>query len=343
MSRRVAPLRKAPLLGYHVMASRAAVAPWTPASIAGLKLWIDFSDADTLFTDAGSAKVSSDGDAIYRAADKSGNNNHLNQITSASRPQYRTNVKNGLSVSRYDATDDRLMLTNSVNLLLGTTMFFISKTSSSTFPRGVFGADDVSNVQWRYADSSTLKFAQTGAPGMDFTISCTAANYSIITYRVQPSPQLLEGWVNGASTPGVTDTAWTATTCWITMCGDSYNKTTCLDGDICEWIIYDRCLSDADRTTVRDYLNDKWSIYEPAKAQSLEGLLSFEPEEEKLWWQGADVDVLAQAQPQVELTWWDKANRVVNEALAKAKKYINDKLYQLWQALEDYFTYDEEE
>ena len=80
-----------------------------------------------------------------------------------------------------------------------------------------------------------------------------------------------------------------------------------------------------------------------AKSQSLEGMLSFEAEEEKLWWQGADVDVLAQAQPQVELTWWDKANRVVNAALAKAKKFIDDKLYQLWQAIEDYFTYDEEE
>ena len=72
-----------------------------------------------------------------------------------------------------------------------------------------------------------------------------------------------------------------------------------------------------------------------AKSQSLEGLLSFEPEEETLWWQGADVqdtDILDKVEPQVvELTWW-----------GKAKKYINDKLYQLWQAIEDYFDYHEE-
>jgi hypothetical protein len=63
-------------------------------------------------------------------------------------------------------------------------------------------------------------------------------------------------------------------------------------------------------------------------------MLSFEPEEEKLWWQGADVqdtDILDKVEPQVTLTWWDKA-----------KKYINDKLYQLWQAIEDYFDYKEE-
>lgn len=65
------------------------------------------------------------------------------------------------------------------------------------------------------------------------------------------------------------------------------------------------------------------------KAQSLEGLLDFEAEEEKLWWQGADVE--AQAVEAVELTW-----------LQKAKKWMDDKLYQLWQAIEDYFDYKEE-
>ena len=52
MSRRSAAIHKPPLLGYHVINTRGGGAPaWTPASISGLKLWIDFSDADTLFTD----------------------------------------------------------------------------------------------------------------------------------------------------------------------------------------------------------------------------------------------------------------------------------------------------
>ena len=81
-----------------------------------------------------------------------------------------------------------------------------------------------------------------------------------------------------------------------------------------------------------------------SKAQSLEGLLDFEAEEEKLWWQGADlVEAAAQAIEAPELTWWQKANNVVSDALGKAKKWIDDKLYQLWQAIEDYFGYHEEE
>jgi len=77
------------------------------------------------------------------------------------------------------------------------------------------------------------------------------------------------------------------------------------------------------------------------KAQSLEGLLDFEPEEEKLWWQGEDI-IQPQAVEAPELTWWQKANNVVSDALGKAKEWIDGKLYQLWQAIEDYFDYHEE-
>ena len=84
-----------------------------------------------------------------------------------------------------------------------------------------------------------------------------------------------------------------------------------------------------------------------AKAQSLEGLLEFEPEEEKLWWEGADlVEAAAQvieAPKAPELTRWQRATNVASDALDKAKKWIDSKLYQLWQAIEDYFDYHEEE
>ena len=239
---------------------RAAATAFAPTDISGCNLWIDFSDADTLFTDAGSTKVSSDGDAIYRANDKSGNNNHLNQATSSKRPLYKTNIKNGLSVSRYDTTDDKLMLTNPIDLLTGSTMFFISQTSSSSFPRGVFGADGKANTQWRYTNSTTLGFAQTGAPGMNFYWpNIVAANLTLFSFRLQPSPQVLECYANGQNK--YTDNSWTATSCWITMCGDSYEGQHCLGGDISEWIIYNSFLSDNDRDAVTTYLNNKWAIY----------------------------------------------------------------------------------
>lgn len=69
-----------PLLAYPTMSGAAAA--FDPTSISGLAHWLDFSDADTLFTDAGSTKVSADGNAIYQANDKSGNNSHSTQTTS---------------------------------------------------------------------------------------------------------------------------------------------------------------------------------------------------------------------------------------------------------------------
>lgn len=77
---------------------RVAVASaFSPLDIAGLHAWYDFSDADTMFTDAGSAKVQNDGDLIYQINDKSGNNRNAIQTGADYRLQYKVNIKNGRS------------------------------------------------------------------------------------------------------------------------------------------------------------------------------------------------------------------------------------------------------
>lgn len=72
--------------------------------------WWDFSDASTLFTDAGVTNVVSDGDTIYQVNDKSGNAHHLVQTNASYRPPYKVGVQNGLSVARPDGVDDHWLI-----------------------------------------------------------------------------------------------------------------------------------------------------------------------------------------------------------------------------------------
>jgi hypothetical protein len=74
-----------------------------------LALWLDFSDISTLFQDtAGATPITTDGQAIARASDKSGNARHATNATSGQRPLHKASIQNGLSVARPDGINDSL-------------------------------------------------------------------------------------------------------------------------------------------------------------------------------------------------------------------------------------------
>lgn len=330
MPRRQTPLHKPPLLGYYVMASRAAAPAWTPASISGLKLWIDFSDSDTLFTDAGSTKVATDGDAIYQANDKSGNNYHFVQTDNGKRPTYKVNIQNSLSAASFDGGDS----------MKGTGL------SLSTTVTGLFAVYNINKFYGQILSNRTADtpiqyqaYISDGYPGtfirdaagdslsVDLAWPYRYTNSNVVYTLVRNSTGVLL-YINGIQRKTGSNANLDGVTANDTYIGSIYTGASqFFQGYMYELIVYDRVLTDEERGLVDTYINDKWSIYEPAKAQSLAGMLSFEPEEEKLWWQGADV--VAQAQPQVELTWWDKAKAKVKVFLGEVKQaimdYINEK------------------
>lgn len=81
-----------------VSMSGGAGAAFTPASISGLKLWLDASQITGL----------NDGDALGTWPDLSGNGNDVIQGAASKRPLYKAGILNGKPVVRYDGVDDAL-------------------------------------------------------------------------------------------------------------------------------------------------------------------------------------------------------------------------------------------
>jgi hypothetical protein len=98
-------------------ANRAALVggggAFSPLSLSPT-VWIE-NDATKLYTDAGTTLVSADGQAVYRAADKSGNSRHVEQTTLGARPLYKTSGPHLL----FDGTDDGMETAQSLPLADG--------------------------------------------------------------------------------------------------------------------------------------------------------------------------------------------------------------------------------
>jgi hypothetical protein len=91
--------------------ARAGGGVFTPLSVANLELWLDASDAATLFQDsAGTTAATANNDPVGRWSDKSGNGRNATQGTAGARPLLKTALQNGRAMLRTDGTDDVLSL-----------------------------------------------------------------------------------------------------------------------------------------------------------------------------------------------------------------------------------------
>jgi hypothetical protein len=118
------------------------MALWTPARIAP-SLWIDFSDAATLFDAESGGNAVTNGVGIARAEDKSGNGRHFTQATAGARPTWTSGVQNSLGIARFDGGDRLTSISaNSIwNFLHNATatIFVINKNGTSANPVAAYG------------------------------------------------------------------------------------------------------------------------------------------------------------------------------------------------------------
>jgi hypothetical protein len=236
-------------------ANPAPKGAFSPASISGLQLWLDASDASTLFQNSnGTTAASADGDPVGYWGDKSANGRHATQSDGTKKPALKLALENGRNAIRFDVSNDT-----------------ISGTAGANYPRHTFvvmrfpvsSLVTVNCVAYRFFTSglavpnsrSTFRivrdgvaWADSGFVGSQISYSDTGKYLIEFVKSSQSSDELLK---NGSSYQTFSNAT--------VVNSNIYTMSSC--GVVCEYLVFDQSLSVDEKTSVRNYLNAKWSIY----------------------------------------------------------------------------------
>lgn len=261
-----------------------AAAP-IPQTITGLQLWLDASDASTLYdATSGGSLVAADG-AVARWEDKSGNARHFTQSDVSRRPLRKTAVQNSKDVIRLDGSNDYMVGGDYMDLAgtQGMTLFIVVKRAAQGVPHDLLnkyarqeattsGQNGNQGFIWAY-DNTNKPYAYFGDSGSGVTVRGTdsaygASSFTALTLKTRSGSLTTNTahYVNGGAAASTNSSATCETV------GDSAFEWrlgisrfdgsfyTPLNGDVAEVIMYGSALSDADRAAVETYLMQKWAI-----------------------------------------------------------------------------------
>jgi hypothetical protein len=262
-----------------------------PTSVSGCQLWLDASDANTLYdATSGGSLVAADG-SVARWEDKSGNVRHATQSTSGNRPARKTSVRNSRDVLRFDGSNDCLTIAGSASSMkflhsTNSTLFVVVKAGTTSDPgvlMGILGSNAVASANngfcLFYDDRSPtlndqMRWLVTRGTVGTFVCNETgsanefAANtFSLLSLVSTPDNGTASNRVfryrNGtllSQNNSNTDALSTADSTFDIQVGSIGNSGSVLNGDLCEVIIYNSALSATDRQSVQNYLTAKWGL-----------------------------------------------------------------------------------
>jgi hypothetical protein len=263
-----------------------------PASVSGLQLWLDASDASTLYdATSGGSLVAADG-AVARWEDKSGNARHATQATAGKRPVRKTSIQNSKDVLRFTAANAHGLQAGSTStwkfLHDGTASYavVVAKCGASADPNALHTlletggiSSDIVGFYMGYDDRTgssrnNALFVSTarGVLGDYQSLSIdndkvSANTYAIIETLVSANASAssrLRSRVNGGSQFGantITAAASTANSTYALNIGTTPLLASFdLTGDICEILLFSQQPSSEEQTVLRDYLATKWGI-----------------------------------------------------------------------------------
>lgn len=246
-----------------------AAPPWSPASLAGLVVWLD-----------GSKGVSVSNGTVQNWHDQSNNNNNAFNLTPANQPTTVASVVNGLPVIRFDGSGKQwLNIFDTATLQFGTADFAIVEVMAYTnvassngntgygalwvksgpngpFPgAALFGNDPtVPNASIRAQVTSGL-FADTSKTSFnDGKFHIVGMRRSGTTMEVRA-----DGAQGGTLMNATTDISAAGSDVWIGGRGGSSFQQA-LKGDIAEIIVVKGTVSDPNIASVEGYLKTKYAL-----------------------------------------------------------------------------------
>jgi len=241
---------------WHVAGDLVAFAPDT---LSGLVFW--FKGGSTYWQDSGrTTPAVADGDPVAAWDDSSVGANHATTATAGYRPTLKTGANgiNGVSVLRWDGTDDNLVSAASASTK-PFTLFAVCKPTSFAAGRAIVGAPSAGGMSTVITTGGKQEALKSGTAVIgDSTTALTAAAACIIELTYSSSGGFAfykAGVADGSGTGNQTFTSMS------TVLGkDPGGGGSTFLGDIAEIIKYDAVLTANQLQAVENYLGNKYGI-----------------------------------------------------------------------------------
>lgn len=239
-------------------------AAFSPKDISGLQLWLDATTGLFDATSGGNA-VTTDGSAVARWEDQSGNGNHATQATLNNRPLLKTAIQNGKNILRFDGSNDVFLATISASS--PRTTFAVAKIASTTAAwRGLWvfnGSGTTGSVIFIFQQAGNTNDKLAGGRavgGYEISYSIAPGTNFFVGSQINTLTKV-SGRLNKSSAGSLTHSSLSIGAGNETRIGagrvvGSENWY----GDIAEIISYNSELTTSDIESVENYLSSKWGI-----------------------------------------------------------------------------------
>lgn len=234
-----------------------------PDGIASLALWLDASDASTLYDATTGGSLVTAGNTVARWEDKSGNANHVTQSTANNRPTRLAADLNGLDGLDFDGTNDSLGTATAVGDA-PLTIFVVAKpdNDSSSGARRfahIFGSSyayQLSNSDQFNTRNNQVETSIADSLAWGTITASTAYVFSAIFSTTDTN-----GYINNVLGAGGSGTAMGDAGTQTTIGARSdFNAVTFFNGKIYEIAAFTAALTTEDLGALFAYFGRKWGI-----------------------------------------------------------------------------------